>query len=456
MLSRELKGRYRIIKELGAGGFGKTYIAEDTHRPGLPHCVVKQLMPISKDLEFLQMARRLFKMEAEVLEKLGHHEQIPQLLAYFEENKEFYLIEEFIEGECFKDRLFVENRQPEFEVINLLKDILKVLIFIHEQSVIHRDIKPSNIIKRKKDGRFVLIDFGAVKQIQPHVLREQGNVTLTTLTIAIGTTNYAPLEQLAGQPRLNSDIYSLGIVAIQALTGLLPSKLKRDSQTGVILWRHLTQVREELADIIDKMTHPTFEHRYQSAIVVLQDLESLTYIQPVNTLTTAPTITSTSLPQTAFSPSISFLKQYAQLEEILREFVGAISPILVQKYSTQVASGEELIEKLLPYVTQKQRSEFQRMAIVSLQKPAVSKESIIKPCESVSKVVGSKPQTIDDSFLRRCEQELTDLIGPMGVLLVQKAIKSHPQFSCEEFVEFLVAKISNPHKADEFRQRLFR
>lgn len=449
MLSKELKGRYKIIKELGAGGFGKTYIAEDTHRPGLPLCVVKQLMPISKDLEFLQMARRLFKMEAEILEKLGHHEQVPQLLAYFEEHEEFYLVEEFIEGDCFKDTLFIDNCLPEFEVIHLLKDILKVLIFIHEQCVIHRDIKPSNIIKRKKDGRFVLIDFGAVKQIQPHVLREQGNVALTTLTIAIGTTDYAPLEQLAGQPRLNSDIYSLGIVAIQALTGLLPSKLKRDPHTGVLLWLHLIQVRKELADIISRMTHPTFEQRYQSAISVLKDLESLTDNNPVDTLNTA--IFS---PQTEFVAAISPLQQYVQIEDILREFVGAISPILLQKYVKKITSGEELIEKLLPYIAQKQRSEFQRMAVASLQKSAVAKDPVIKPSASGSKLIGSKSQSIDEDFLRRCEQELTDLIGPIGILLIQKAVKSHPQFSRIEIVELLAAEISNSHKADKFRQRL--
>lgn len=441
MLSRELKGRYRIIKELGAGGFGKTYIAEDTHRPGLPHCVVKQLMPISKDLEFMQIARRLFKAEAEILEQLGHHEQIPQLLAYFEEHEEFYLVEELIVGDCLKDTLVLETCQSEFEVVELLKDVLKILVFIHDQGVIHRDIKPSNIIRRKKDCRYVLIDFGAVKQIQPAVLREQGNVALTTLTIAIGTTDYAPLEQLAGQPRLNSDLYSLGIVAIQALTGLLPSKLKRDPQTGAIFWQHLVQVRAELANIIDRMTHHTFGERYQSAIVVLQELENLTDINPVNTLTN-----NALLPETTFD--------YAQIEEVFRDFVGAIAPILLQKYVTQVSSGEELIEKLLPYVAQTKRSQFQRMAIAALQKPSVRKEPIIKPHVSTGKVATSKTQTIDDNFLRRCEQELTDLIGPISILLIQKTVKSHPQFSREELVEALATKVSNPAKAAKFRQRL--
>lgn len=441
MLSRELKGRYRIIKELGAGGFGRTYIAEDTHRPGLPHCVVKQLMPISKDLEFMQIARRLFKAEAEILEHLGHHKQIPQLLAYFEEYEEFYLVEELIVGDCYRDMLVRKTCQSEFEVVELLKDVLNVLVFIHDQGVIHRDIKPSNIIRRKKDCRYVLIDFGAVKQIQPAVLREQGNVTLTTLTIAIGTTDYAPLEQLAGQPRLNSDLYSLGIVAIQALTGLLPSKLKRDPQTGAILWQHLVQIRAELADIINQMTHPTFGERYQSAIVVLQELENLTDVNPVNTLTN-----NTFISETTFDS--------ACIEEVLREFVGAIAPILLQKCAMKVSSSEELIEKLLPYIAQKQRSQFQRMARASLQQHIAYKEPIIKPQISADQGVGLNSCNFDDIFLRRCEQELTDLIGPIGILLIQKTVKSHPNFSREEFVEALAAKVSNSAKAAKFRQLL--
>lgn len=463
MLGIELKGRYRIIKALGFGGFGKTYLAEDTHRPGAPYCVVKQLMPLCKDLEFLQMARRLFKMEAETLEKLGKHNQIPQLLAYFEEDEEFYLVEEFIEGHCFKRELTQGKRFPDFEVVDFLKNIAEILDFIHKQGVIHRDIKPSNIIRREQDGRLILIDFGAVKQIQPHLLREQENITLTTLTIAIGTADYAPLEQLAGQPRFNSDIYALGIVGIEARTGILPNQLKRDSQTGKVIWHHLAQVREDLAEILDKMTHPVFVERYQSAIAVLQDLEKLEHsnsaialstIPPTNAsvtspLTISPTITFTSPSQTKSHYLVLSAEQHVQIEKILKEFVGPIGPILLQQSLTQVSSAKELVDNLLLHLPQNQHLEFQRRSIASLQK-----ELIVQTQPRVPIPPTLKAQAINDSFVNRCQQELTDLIGPMGTLIVQRTIRSHPQFSLEEFVETLAAKIPNPQKATEFRRRL--
>jgi len=120
-------------------------------------CVVKQLNLIFKDREFCKL-RRLFRLEAEILEKLGRHAQIPQLLAYFEEDEEFYLVEEFIKGHCLKNELIIGKRFPDFTVVNLLKDILGILAFIHKQGVIHRDIKPGNI-RREQDGRAVLIDW---------------------------------------------------------------------------------------------------------------------------------------------------------------------------------------------------------------------------------------------------------------------------------------------------------
>jgi serine/threonine-protein kinase len=454
MLGRELKGRYKIIKNLGRGGFGKTYVAEDTHRPGAPYCVVKQLNLIFKDREFLQIARRLFSLEAEILEKLGRHAQIPQLLAYFEEDKEFYLVEEFIKGHCLKNELIVGKRFPDFTVVNLLKDILGILAFIHKQGVIHRDIKPGNIIKREQDGRAVLIDFGAVKQIQPHVLKEQGSITLTTLTIAIGTADYAPLEQLAGQPSFNSDIYALGIVSIQALTGIPPNQLKRDPQTGAVVWRHQAQVREELAEIIDKMTHYMYTERYQSATAVLEDLDKLDYANAVTPTIIDPTTTSSLPAKTTSSNLVLSSEEYSKLEELLREFVGTIGPFLLQQALTQALTVKELVESLSVYLTQHQRTKFESQAMAFLQKPAVSKEITSQTPTTVLTSHTSKSQAVNDSFLSRCEQELINLIGPIGRFLVQKAMKSNPQISSQEIVEILAAQIPNPQKAAEFRCRL--
>ncbi|MFE1745330.1 CHASE2 domain-containing protein [Coleofasciculus sp. H7-2] len=264
-----LMGRYKILRPLASGGFGHTYLAEDTMRPGKPQCAVKHLMPALRDEKFLKVAKRLFFTEAAILESLGHHSQIPQLLAYFEEHQEFYLIEEFIKGHPLTDELLVDKRLPEAQVVEILCGVLEILIFIHENQVIHRDVKPSNIIRREKDGRLVLIDFGAVKQIQPQEEEQERR------TIAIGTRGYTPAEQYDGQPRFSSDIYALGMIGVEAVTGIPPSKLETDRNTGNINWREFALVRDEFAEILDKMVRFHFVTRYQSATEVLQDLKRL-------------------------------------------------------------------------------------------------------------------------------------------------------------------------------------
>jgi CHASE2 domain-containing sensor protein/tRNA A-37 threonylcarbamoyl transferase component Bud32 len=267
--SQHLAGRYDIQNVLGAGGFGLTYLAKDNQRPGTPTCVVKHLKPARRDEKFLGVARRLFETEAEILEKLGKHPRIPQLLAYFEEKQEFYLVQEYVEGHPLSDELPVDKKLPEVKVFNFLKETLEILVFIHEHKVIHRDIKPSNIMRRESDNQLFLIDFGAVKQIQPQEPTDQENYT-----VAIGTRGYAPAEQYAGHPTLSSDIYALGMIGIQALTGIPPYQLGH-SESGDVIWRHLVTVREEFAVILEKMVRYHFAARYQSAADVLDDLQRI-------------------------------------------------------------------------------------------------------------------------------------------------------------------------------------
>lgn len=272
-----LAGRYQILNLLGAGGFGHTYLAEDTQRPGHPECVIKHLMPARTDERFFQIARRLFHTEAEILEILGKHDRIPQLFAYFEEDREFYLVEEFIQGHPIAQEIPLDRRLPESQIVYLLVEILEVIAFIHDRQVIHRDIKPSNIIRREQDEQLCLIDFGAVKQMSAHT-----DLNEDDFTVAIGTKGYAAPEQLAGHPRLSSDIYSLGMIGIQGLTGIPPCQLRQDSETGNILWRHLVSVQPELADIIDKMVCYHFNERYQSAKTALQELKKISVAEKVS------------------------------------------------------------------------------------------------------------------------------------------------------------------------------
>ncbi|MEL6440134.1 MAG: serine/threonine-protein kinase [Cyanobacteria bacterium J06621_8] len=268
-------GRYRVIESLRTTGFGQTYVAEDTHLPGdpPPRCVVKKLQPQSNEEFVLETARRLFDNEAKVLYKLSDHRQIPRLLAHLEVDEEFYLVQEYIEGKDLSQAEIVPGvRWQESKVKRLLIDVLKILSFVHQNNVIHRDIKPSNLIRRDSDSKIFLIDFGAVKEITNMTLTEgQGNV----LTVAIGTPGYMASEQQRGDPRFNSDIYALGVTAIQALTGYHPDQLPRDRDTGEIRWHDKApDCSEELAYVLDKMVRNDFLQRYMNANEALEDLRN--------------------------------------------------------------------------------------------------------------------------------------------------------------------------------------
>ena len=263
MLSQKLGGRYQLLSHLGGGGFGQTYLAEDWHLPGNPRCVVKQLKPRKVDGISLGAARRLFDAEAEALYQLGSHQQIPHLMAHFEEDEQFYLVQEFISGQVLSDLLSPEQCWDETRTLKLIADLLDTLSFVHDHQVIHRDLKPSNLILRSSDQRLVLIDFGSVKQVSTQPIEEDGQLSIT---IAIGSMGYMPNEQLAGQPCLSSDIYAVGMLAIQALTGIEPKRLRKDAKTSEILWREFTHVSDAFADIIDTMVRYDFRQRYPSAI----------------------------------------------------------------------------------------------------------------------------------------------------------------------------------------------
>ncbi|NER47737.1 MAG: protein kinase [Symploca sp. SIO1A3] len=274
MIGELLDSRYKIIQALAAGGFGHTYIAEDTRIPGNPKCIVKHLKPASSDPNLLPTARRLFLSEAETLARLGNHDQIPRLLAYFEANQEFYLVQELIVGHTLRQELIPGQKWHESDVISLLESLLPVLRFIHQQDVIHRDIKPDNIIRREHDGKLVLIDFGAVKQLRSDLTTTSSQASVT---VSIGTPGYMATEQSQGKPRPNSDIYALGMICIQALTGLPPEQIREDLNTGELLWQDDVSASPGLVGVLTKMVRYHFKDRYQTAAEVLHGLEQLAH-----------------------------------------------------------------------------------------------------------------------------------------------------------------------------------
>ena len=274
MLNTILRGHYKIISHLGGGGFGQTYLAEDIDLPTHPTCVVKQLKPVSNEPFVLETAKRLFDKEAEMLYSLGSHDRIPRLLAHFQEGEEFYLVQEFADGNDLTQEIGNGKRSPESVAIAIIKEVLEILVYVHDRNVVHRDIKPANLIRRNRDRKIVLIDFGAVKEIGSLAVDPQGN---TNLTIAIGSPGYMPIEQLNGKPRFSSDIYAVGMMAIQAITGAEPRLFDEHPETAELVWRDRIQgnYSPQFLDILDKMVRYDFRQRYQTSSEVLDAIASL-------------------------------------------------------------------------------------------------------------------------------------------------------------------------------------
>ncbi|MGK7888596.1 MAG: protein kinase [Leptolyngbyaceae cyanobacterium] len=278
MLGDLLDNRYRIIRTLSKGGFGQTYIAEDTRLPGHPYCVLKHLEPVALDSVQMANARRLFETEAIALGRLGEHPQIPRLLAYFEEKGDFYIVQDLVRGYPLSKELKEGVQWSEADIYRLLHDVLSILVFVHDRGVIHRDVKPDNLIRRQPDRALVLVDFGSVKQIrtQTPISDETGH------TIAIGTMGYMAMEQARGRPRPNSDLYSLGIIGVQAATGVKPRFFKEDFDTGELVWRDKAEVSDDMAAFLTKMVAYHFKDRYSDAWDALRALEKLNVANTVN------------------------------------------------------------------------------------------------------------------------------------------------------------------------------
>jgi len=267
MSNHLLDGHYRIVKVLNDDARGKTYLVEDANLPG-SQFIIKQLRPPSSNPQTLTILRRLFASKAATLEKLGQeHNQIQKLIAHFEENEEFYIVQEFIPGNPFTDEIIQGKPLREDQVIILLSEILEILVILHSYGVIHRDIKPVNIIRREPDKKLVLVNFGTFNE---------------AITNTVEHLEYMPMEQVKGNLKYNSDIYALGIVAIAALIGLPTNQIsklrsQKNRLTGEILWRNKSlKINRKLAKIIDKMVRFNYRQRYQYATEVLDDLKKLT------------------------------------------------------------------------------------------------------------------------------------------------------------------------------------
>lgn len=280
-----LGDRYRAVRFIGEGGFGRTFQAVDEHRLDTP-CVIKQFLPQQQGSSTITKAIELFKQEAIRLRDLGKHPQIPDLLAFFEQDQRLYLIQEFIDGQDLLRELLQRGNFSEQEVRQILANLLPVLEFVHKQQVIHRDIKPENII-RQQNGSLVLIDFGVSKQLSATIMTQLGTVT--------GTPGYAPPEQMRAIAYPASDLYSLAVTCIRLLTGCLLQDDGIDELFDPMqmewVWRSKVKVSDELGQILDKMLQHRVGDRYQCAADVFQEFKPQSVLK-LPTIAAAPDVSN--------------------------------------------------------------------------------------------------------------------------------------------------------------------
>jgi eukaryotic-like serine/threonine-protein kinase len=300
-----LRYHYEIVKPLSSGAFGDTYIAIDRDLPDKPQVVVKYLKLGDIPAEHQPAILRLFQKEAVSLRQLGERTtQIPKLWANFSENNDYYLVQEFVDGSPLSQELVPGQVFDEGAVIDMLREILTPLKIVHNQQIIHRDLKPDNIIRRRDNGELVLIDFGAVKEIGQ--MKTQ-ILTGSASTIGIGTPGYMPDEQRAGHPRFSSDIYAVGIIAIQALTGFAGGALSQFPVNGDSLeldWLTLVQqpISAHFTALITKMVRRWYADRFVDASAALVALESIGATPPKNPQPVVTVVPQPAVPSPQPSP----------------------------------------------------------------------------------------------------------------------------------------------------------
>ena len=247
-----LQKRYVALQPLVRGGFGRTFLAVDQSQSIKPRCVIKQHAPVQGSSH---KAKELFQQEAARLEQLGTHNRIPALLASFEQAGFQYLVQEFIDGPDLAQHLNQQGPLDEEQIWQLLRALLPIVRFIHDNDVIHRDIKPANIIRQQSDQQLFLVDLGAAKHATGTALAMTGTV--------IGSAEYVAPEQARGKATFASDIYSLGVTCIHLLTGVSPFNLY-DTANGQWVWRDFfpQSVSRELGTLLDGIIQVPTNQRY--------------------------------------------------------------------------------------------------------------------------------------------------------------------------------------------------
>lgn len=460
-----INDRYQIQRQLGQGGFGRTYLAADTYRFG-DLCVLKQFAPANRNPAVLQRSRELFEREAKVLYQISHP-QIPKFLAWFTQDDRLFIVEEYIDGKTYLALLEERQRQgetfSEAEIIQWLQDLLPVLQYLHSMNIIHRDISPGNVILPQRRSPPVLIDFGIVKEVASQIWSRQfGSFQVQQQASRIGKPGYAPPEQMQlGQCFPCSDLYGLGMTALVLLTGRNPLWLL-EHENSEPRWH--SRVSPDLRRIFDKLLAENPRNRYPSAQAALADLHTLLSFPPAPEQTAPPPPDALTVPpQPAIAP-VALSPTF--LEHCQRELTRCVGPmasyiledILAQQPQLTALALIELLAAEIP--DQRQANQFRAKAKAMVQPsanltPKTPNAPRIQPVPANTPTVSqptSAPLTPD--FLATCKRELARQIGPMADCLMDEILSQSPQLSRQQFIQAIAAEIPNSKQAETFRQQM--
>ncbi|MEA5463692.1 protein kinase domain-containing protein [Leptothoe sp. PORK10 BA2] len=449
----KVAGRYTIKKMLGQGGFGFSYLVEDTQRFG-ELCVLKELRPMQKQGAFLQKAIELFQREAKTLHSIDHP-QIPKFLASFTQAKRLFIVQEYIDGITYLKLLQRRKKQSklftEAEVVYWLVHMLRVLDYLHSLNIMHRDISPENVMFSRDRNLPILIDFGLVNNTKSDALAE--SITradsLKNSVTAVGKFGYSPPEQMYGKCNPSSDLYALGITALVLLTGEHPRNLM-DDRTLDLQWQQHATVSPTLARVLDTMIRQQPQERYQSASEVFEQLSPLLPASVGKTLNPVSQPTRLIAPpepqlSNPFRPDPAFI---AQCRDELARCIGPIADMVIEEtlQDNPDATPQEIVDILAGQITDADRA----TAFVS---------HICVPSEALANSqtmpeLYTLQQLLKPAFINQCRQVLAQSIGPMASMIVEDILADYPDLTARAFVDRLAKEIPDGKKAQEFRQQL--
>lgn len=485
-------GRYVVKRVLGQGGFGRSYLVEDSQRFGEP-CVLKEFFPSNASKRSLQKALDLFKREAKTLYQINHP-QVPKFLACFTQGQRLFIVQEYIEGVTYSQLLKQRRRQgqrfSEAEVTRWLTHMLQVLEYLHNLNIVHRDISPDNIIYSSDRNLPILIDFGLVNDAMNNLLAGQDDdddeekVEGRSATM-VGKFGYSPPEQIQlGQCFPASDLYALGVTAIVLLTGQYPRELM-DRNSLEWRWQQYVQISRPFIQILNRLIQQKPRERFQSARAVLEAVVAL----PSNPNASSPLPQTTPLNTVDLSPDPNAAPVFddplqvgeatpknqafvEQCRQTLTQCIGPMASLVIEDTLEQYpnATPQELVDIIASQLSDNQQAvEFTSRMQVSERTQPQSTAVDDAPSTSSRPVSGSSPSppssarsgafeatstAVSPEFIDRCRQALVRCVGPMADFLLEETLAEQPHLDPQSLIEHLATEIPDAQKAREFQQQL--